>query len=247
MTNKRLITLATAAVVLGAAAYLATSNNSAGRSPRLNGELVLPDLDVSAVQSVSFGEALKLAAGENGWTVSTYHNYPVDRAKLADALMKLSELKVGQVIRGKTLDGASELVLRTADGGEIAKLVLGEKHAKWGHGRYATFRGETVLVNETLDSFEGNGKSFVDTKIVEKPYIAFNDIVEGLGEEELGFATGVVAKVTILGDTNRTVTVGNQVKGGSERYLKLDQGDWVYTVPSYSVDSLLPKPPPHGE
>ena len=53
--------------------------------------------------------------------------------------------------------------------------------------------------------------------------------------------------MTIGGDTNRTVTVGNKVKDGSDRYLKLDQGDWVYKVSSYSVDSLLPKPPPTKE
>lgn len=243
MTNRNLLTLTAVAVVLGLGAYVANTRSTPNRVPRLNGQVVLPELDVSAVTSIAFGDTLKLAAGENGWTVPTYHNYPADRAKLAEALLKLADLKVGQVIRGKSLDGAKELVLSGADGRELAKLALGEKHAKWGHGRYAGFKGETVLVSETLDAFEGDGKSFVDTKIVESPYITFNDIVEGLSAEELGFTTGVVAKVTIGGDTNRTVTVGGVVKGGSDRYLKLDRGEWVYTVPSYAVESLLPKPP----
>ena len=247
MTNKNLITLAATAVVLGAAAYLATSTTSTKRSPRLNGETILPGLDVSAVASVEFGDKLKLASGADGWTAATYHNYPVDRSKVVDALLKLTELKVGQVVRGKTVEGATNLVLRDAEGKELAALPLGERHAKWGHGRYATVKGETVLVSDTLDAFDGDGKSFVETKIVDTPYISFNDVVEGLSEEELGFATGVVAKVTIGGDTNRTITVGNKVKDGSDRYLKLDQGDWIYKVSSYSVDSLLPKPPPAEE
>ena len=67
MTNKNLIALAATAVVLGAAAYLATSTTSTKRSPRLNGTAVLPDLDVSAVAAVEFGDKLKLASGADGW------------------------------------------------------------------------------------------------------------------------------------------------------------------------------------
>ena len=243
MSNKNLILMTVAAVVLGGAAYLLNGSSKAG-SPKLNGQLILPGLKVDEVASVTFGDKFKVASGADAWTVETYHGYPVDRSKLSDALIKLTELKVGQVARGKTIDKPTDLILRDAAGKELAKLPLGEKHAKWGHGRYAAFKGETVLVSDTLDAFDGEGKSFVETKIVDTPYISFSDIVENISEAELGFATGVVAKVTIGGDTNRTVTVGNKVKDGSDRYLKLDQGKWIYKVPSYSVDSLLPKPPP---
>ena len=109
---------------------------------------------------------------------------------------------------------------------------------------YATFEGETVLVSDSLDAFGTDGKSWVETKIVDTPWISFNDIAEGVSEADLGFATGVVAKVTIAGDTNRVATIGNKVKDGNDRYLKLDNSDWVYIVPEYSVDKLLPKPPP---
>ena len=246
MTTKSLATLGAVAVVLGGAAYFLNVGSKAS-SPKLNGQKILPKLEVGEVASVTFGDKLKVASGADGWTVETYHGYPVDRSKLSDALLKLAELKVGQVARGKTLDKTTDLVLRDAGGKEIVKLPLGEKHAKWGHGRYASFKGETVLVSDTLDAFDGNGKALVDTKIVDTPYISFSDVVENVPEAELGFATGVVAKVTIAGDTNRTVTVGNKVKDGSDRYLKLDQGKWIFKVPSYSVDSLLPKPPPPEE
>ena len=176
--------------------------------------------------------------------METFHGYPADHAKLTENLLKLSELKVGQVARGKKLESPDTLVLRDAAGKELASLPLGERHAKWGHGRYATFAGETVLVSDTLDAFADNGKVWVDTKIVDKPWISFNDIAEGVAEDELGFATGVVAKVTIAGDTNRVATIGNKVKDGSDRYFKLDNSEWVYIVPEYSVDKLLPKPPP---
>ena len=246
MTTKQLAILLGAAAVLGGAAlWLSSGSKPAGA--KLNGKAIFPKLDISQVARVELGDKLKLASGEKGWTVETYHNYPADHAKLTENLLKLTELKVGQVSRGKKIENADVLTLRDASGKEVASLPLGEKHAKWGHGRYATFEGETVLVSDSLDAFGTDGKSWVETKIVDTPWISFNDIAEGVSEEDLGFATGVVAKVTIAGDTNRVATIGNKVKDGNDRYLKLDNSDWVYIVSGYSVDSLLPKPPKEEE
>ena len=258
MTTKQLAILLGAAAVLGGAA-LCLSSGSKPSGAKLNGKAIFPKLDISQVARVELGDKLKLASGEKGWTVETYHNYPADHAKLTENLLKLTELKVGQVSRGKKIENADVLTLisrgkkienadvltlKDASGKEVASLPLGEKHAKWGHGRYATFEGETVLVSDSLDAFGTDGKSWVETKIVDTPWISFNDIAEGVSEADLGFATGVVAKVTIAGDTNRVATIGNKVKDGNDRYFKLDNSEWVYIVPEYSVDKLLPKPPP---
>ena len=246
MTTKQLAILLGAAAVLGGAA-LCLSSGSKPSGAKLNGKAIFPKLDISQVARVELGDKLKLASGEKGWTVETYHNYPADHAKLTENLLKLTELKVGQVSRGKKIENADVLTLKDASGKEVASIPLGEKHAKWGHGRYATFEGETVLVSDSLDAFGTDGKSWVETKIVDTPWISFNDIVEGVSEEDLGFATGVVAKVTIAGDTNRVATIGNKVTDGNDRYLKLDNSDWVYIVSGYSVDSRRPKPPKEEE
>ena len=243
MNAKQLAVLAGAAAVLAGAA-ICLSSGSRPTGSKLNGKVIFPGLAISEVARIELGDKLKISGGDGGWTVETFHNYPADHAKLSETLLKLSELKVGQVARGKKLDSPDVLSLKDSSGKEIASLPLGEKHAKWGHGRYASFQGETVLVSDSLDAFAEGGKAWVETKIVDTPWISFNDIAEGVSEEELGFATGVVAKVTIAGDTNRVATIGATVKGGSDRYLKLDNSNWVYVVPSYSVDSLLPKPPP---
>ena len=243
MNTKSLVILGGVAAALVVAA-VCVSSGAKGTGAKLNGKAIFPKLQISEVARVELGDKLKLVGGDGGWKVETYHNYPADRAKLAENLLKLSELKVGQVARGKKLEKPDTLVLKDASGKEVASLPLGEKHAKWGHGRYATFAGETVLVSDSLDAFGKDGKAWVETKIVDTPWISFNDIAEGVSEADLGFKTGVVAKVTIAGDTNRVATIGNFVKGGSDRYLKLDKSDWVYIVPGYSVDSLLPKPPP---
>ena len=247
MTTKNLVTLVGVAVVLGGAAVF-LGRGSKGSAPRLNGKVVFPDLSVSEIASVEFGDKLKIASGKDGWTVATYHNYPASREKITQNLLKLTELKVGQVARGKKLEKPTDLVVRGADGKELAKLPLGPKHAKWGHGRYAAFAGESVLLSDSLDAFDGNGKDWIETKIVDEPWISFNDLAdEKLTEAELGFKTGVVAKVTIAGDTNRVIRIGGIVKGGSDRYMKVDGSKWVYIVSSYSVDKFLPKPPPKEE
>lgn len=243
MANKKIIVWGGVAVLLGSAAVMVGGGRKTS-VPKLNGEPLLPGLDRDAITSVEVGDTLKLVSDTNGWTVVSYHGYPADAIKLTKAISKLAGLTVGQVVRGKTLEKPDNLVLRDSAGRELARLALGERHAKWDRGRYVSFKGETVLVSDALEDFDGDGKSFVDTKIVDTPYVSFNDIVEGLPADELGFATGVVAKVTIAGDTNRTVTVGNKTKDGTNRYLKLDRDNWVFTVPAYSVESLLPKPPP---
>lgn len=168
MSNKGLVGLALAAVVLGGAAYF-LNNGSRASAPRLNGRLLFPGLDLSAVARVEIGDRLTLAAGEGGWTVESLHGYPADRAKIVQNLLKLGELKVGQVVRGKKIGSPLQVALKDASGRALATLPLGERHAKWGHGRYASFAGETVLVADALDAFDGEIGSWCDTSVGGQP------------------------------------------------------------------------------
>ena len=247
MNNKNLIILGCVALALGGAAYL-TNGHGKAKTPALNGKKVVAAFDVADVASVAIGDKVRLVAGDAGWTIPSLQDYPADRAKIAANLLKLQDLTVGQVARGRELGAKTEVAVKDAAGKTLASLTLGDRHEKWGHGRYAAFNGTTVLVADTLDAFGDDPKAWCDTKIVDTPYVNFKELADpALSEEELGFATGVVAKVTIAGDTNRVATVGNVVKGGSDRYLKLDGVKWTFVVPSYSVDSLLPKPEPKEE
>ena len=245
MNSKNIVILSlVAAGLAGAAYFLGGSSRPSGA--RLNGKAILPDLDVSKIARVDCGK-LALAAKDSGWVVESYQDYPADRSRLAENLLALTELKVGQTARGRKLAETTLLQLKDADGKELAALTLGEKHPKWGHGRYLGFEGETVLVTDTLDAFDGDPRSWIDTKIVDEPRISFSALADAaLTEEELGFSTGAVVRVTIAGDTNRVATVGNAVNGGSDRYLRLDGVNWTFVVPSYAVNALLPKsaPPP---
>ena len=152
MNNKNLIILGVAAVVLGGAAFF-LSRGTATRAPALNGQRLVPPFDVEKVAKIEIGSALALVAGAEGWIVPAATNAPADRAKITENLLKLLDLKVGQVVRGKTIENPLAVKVFDANGGELAALTLGERHPKYGFGRYAAFKGETVLVADTLDAF----------------------------------------------------------------------------------------------
>lgn len=243
MKSKNLVILIVIAAGLAGAAYF-LGGKSKPTGAKLIGKAILPNLDVSKIARIECGK-LALAAKDSGWVVESCQDYPADRAKLAENLMALTELKVGQTARGRELGETTLLQLKDADGKEIAAVKLGEKHPKWGHGRYLGFEGETVLITETLDAFDGDPNRWIDTKIVDNPRISFTKLADAATPEaDFGFATGVVVKVEIAGDTNRVMTVGNSVKGGSGRFVKLDDVKWVFEVPDYSVEKFLPKAEP---
>lgn len=248
MTTKKLGLLMGCAALLGGLAW-GLGRGTRPATPELNGKKVLPDFRVADVARIEIGDvggagSLVIASGEGGWVLPTLQDYPADRAKIAENLLALGELKVGQVARGRTLQERTPVVLRDAAGSEVAKLMLGERHPRWGMGRYAEFQGQTVLFGEMLDAFDADPLRWCEPTIVESPRIRFSSIAEaGIADDVTGLSTGVTHTVTIAGDTNRVATIGNVLPGGTSRYLKLD-GDaakWVFVVPSYAVESLLPK------
>ncbi len=304
MNTKSLMALLGVAVVLGGAAYF-LQRGSRPAAAKLNGKAILPGLSVADVARIEVGDKLALAASADGWKVESLHGYPADREKIAENLMKLADLKVGQVARGRKLGAETKVSLKDAAGKELAALTLGDKHTKkatgqaamygggYPDGRYVGFAGETVLVKDTLDAFDGETRQWCDTRIAAIPsadvqavkyahggavvelakgtngvwtlkgltdkeeldtsktysldsalsYLDFNAVADPkLTEAELGFATGFVYTVTVKDGSNtvnRVATVGNKVKDGSDRYFKLDDGKWIYTISSYSAENMM--------
>ena len=241
MNKKNLAILVAVAVVLAAAArFLGGSSRSS--APKLGGRKILPDVSLADVSRVEAG-SVALAATDAGWVVESMQGYPADRAKIVENLRRLLDIKVGQVARGRALSQKTEVSLKDAEGRVLASVVLGDKHPKWGFGRYVEFEGETVLVADALDAFDGDPKRWCETKIADTPWISFSSLAaQDTPDDATGFSTGVVAHVTIAGDTNRVSTVGNPLPDGSGRYFRLEGQPWIFVVPSYSVERLLPKP-----
>ena len=246
MSKKNLVVLVAAAVVLAAAAHF-LGGASRPSAPKLGGRKILPGVSLADVSRVEAG-AVALAATDAGWVVESMQGYPADRSKILENLRRLLDIKVGQVARGRALAEKTEVSLKDSEGRVLASVVLGEKHPKWGFGRYVEFEGETVLVSDALDAYDGDPKRWCDTKIVDTPWISFTSLADpGTADDATGFSTGVVATVTIAGDTNRLATVGNPLPDGSGRYLHLEGEPWIFVVPSYSAERLLPKPEPAPE
>ena len=304
MNTKSLISLAAVAVVLGGAAYYLQSGNKPAAA-KLNGKAILSDLSVADVAKVELGQKLTLVSSADGWKVASLYGYPADREKIAENLMKLTDLKVGQVAHGRKLGVETAVVLKDASGKELASLKLGDKHSRkasgqaamyggsYPDGRYVAFAGETVLVKDTLDAFDGDVKQWCNTRIASVPsadvksvkyahgdelvelekgtnstwvlkglgpkeeldtsktysldsalsYLDFNSVANPkLTEAELGFKTGYVYTVTVKEGSNtvqHVATVGNRVKDGSDRYFKLDDGKWIFTISTYSAESMM--------
>jgi hypothetical protein len=183
MTNKKLLMLASAAVALGVTAYV-TSSGRKVKTPALNGRSVVEAFNAADVAKVEISgkDKLTLVAGDKGWTVASCHGYPADVAKIRENILKLTDLKVGQVARGRKIASPVKVALYGADGGNLASLELGDQRmsrprgqaAQFGgggypDGRYVKYGEHVVLVKDALDAFDGDFRKWVDTRICEVP------------------------------------------------------------------------------
>ena len=175
--KKLVILVVVAGSLIGAALWLKDGNSK--KTTNLVGKKILPEFEIANVSRVEIAGAksLNLTSDETGWTVDALYGYPANGKKILDELLKLKELKAGQPAAGISNATPTTVVLKDADGKELAKLVMGEQHrsaprgemAQFGggypDGRYVTFDGTTVIVNDALDAFDGDPKKWVDTKV----------------------------------------------------------------------------------
>jgi len=226
MNNKSMIGLAVAAVALGGAAYF-LNGNSKPATPQLNGKQILPNLSVADVARIEIGGKTTLAAGEDGWKVESLYGYPADREKIAENLLKLADLKVGQVARGRKLGAETAVTLKDAAGKTLADVKLGDAHngkargqmAMYGggsypDGRYVAFGGETVLVMDTLDAFDGDAKKWCNTRIASVPSADVKSVAFKSGDATSMFVKGTNGVWTLDGlgpkeelDTSKTYSL----------------------------------------
>ncbi len=187
MTSQKLISLTAIAALLAGLAYLSNASKKV-KTPSLVGKPVLSSLDLSDVQKIeiglSGGKKLIVESSDAGWGIKSLFGYPSDITKIRENLLKLKDLKVGQVAAGKKLDAPSLVDLQNAAGKSLATLRLGGQHMRQPTGEMAQFGGgsapdgryvsaagaDTVfLVKETLEAFDGDPKSWADTQIASVP------------------------------------------------------------------------------
>ncbi len=100
MKAKHLIILVLLAAVLGGWAYFGAWKKTQNVSP-LVGAKVLPDLPVNSVGKIVItapGSTVVVAKVNDAWIVPSRFNYPAKFDKIADVLLELSDMSVGQVV-----------------------------------------------------------------------------------------------------------------------------------------------------
>src|ERR1035437_6052813 len=101
--KNRLLVLVTAALVLGAGAWLVTYRSTARARATVVGTKVLPALPLDQVARIVIrapgGTNTTLVRLNEQWVVAERANYPADFAKLREVVQKLTDLKVRQVVR----------------------------------------------------------------------------------------------------------------------------------------------------
>lgn len=190
MNQKQLITLILVLAVLGLAGGILLKQKSAtwGGADSGVGDKVLASLPVGeelAVVRMSKGSnTLTLAKKEGVWTVEQRAGYPADYSKLSRAVLKLRDLKAGQVdpvdeaqrarleLVSGSGEGAATLVeFRDAQDKALSSLLLGKLQMSKG-GQPSPYGGEptdmpvgrwllnpdkpdqAIRVSETLSEFE---------------------------------------------------------------------------------------------
>ena len=227
MTSGKFVLLAGVAVALCGAAVWVKGKRTV-RTPDLVGRKVLPAFSVSDVARVEVDGAKKvaLAASDKGWTVDALFGYPADAKKITDEILKLKDLKAGPSASEITNAATTKIVLKDAAGKELAALAMGDTHkakakgqmAMFGgggypDGRYVTLEGTTVLVNDSLDAFDGDPLKWVDRSICKVPSADVTSVVFKKGAETVKLARkdgkwdleGLGAKEEI--DTSKTYSL----------------------------------------
>jgi len=198
MTTKNLVGLAVAAAVLGGAAYVCGSGRKI-KAASVNGKPVVEAFDVADVACLEIGgsKKLTLTATDKGWTVETLFGYPADVTKIRENLMKLVDLKVGQVAPGIKITAPVSVQVKDAKGKALATATLGEAHrskpkgeaAMYGggypDGRYVKFGEKVVLVKDALDAYDGDFKKWIDARICAVPSAEVKAVSFAKGKEKV--------------------------------------------------------------
>jgi hypothetical protein len=231
MKAKNLVVLLVVAVALGAVAIW--TQRSDEEPSDMIGELVLGGLplnDIAAITITNPEGSARLARAADVWVSETDHNYPADFERIKAAVVKVSELTVGQVVEAEggdkaamkmvspvdSPDGGTLVEMLDASGNVMATLLVGEARKRSGdspQGRFGGYPdgqfvspdgGDTIyLVKDNLYEFS-RATDWLDKEILS---VAGTDVatvrIDGPGRDPLGLAIadgGTDLAVAALGE-----------------------------------------------
>ncbi|MEI8241987.1 MAG: DUF4340 domain-containing protein [bacterium] len=180
MKRNQLLILVVIAAVLVALAFLSTRQQRAA-PPSAVGKPLLHKLAIESVARVEIarsGAPVTIVRGDAGWAVTNLFGYPADVSKLQTALLKLAELKIGEVARGVNIDTNATLVdLQGASGKPLTTLRLGARPAadrpgsRPPQGRLVAVAGneQVYRVKDGLEEFDGDPRDWVSSQLLSIP------------------------------------------------------------------------------
>src|SRR3989339_640879 len=178
MKGKNLLVLIVLAVVLVIVA-VNTSDNGSKSKPNVIGNNVFPDLvadDVEKIVITSTEGTTTVARVNDIWSVPDRFNYPADFNKLKDYLLKVSDMKIGQVMKldekqkasmKLTPTSATKLEFVGKNNSTIVSLLIGEARMRKPAGDMAEFGGYPDGQYGSPD--EGKNVYLVSTALSELP------------------------------------------------------------------------------
>jgi len=179
------IWMVVAAVTVLAGWGLARYRERTGRpDARVGAPLIAFDINEVAALRVSAGaHTLNVARRDGQWVIETLYGYPADRGRIAERLLELSELKIGQVAPGGEteleefgLDDTNATVVEflAADGRRLARLALGKARlsASGGFGGFPDGQyvrvddGPVVVLSRQLYGFSPEPRDWVRSELL---------------------------------------------------------------------------------
>jgi len=235
--------LAVLAVVSGLA-YRTSHRRSAGTAPSsMVGKSLLPDLPVNDVEKLVFRDSsgvTTISRTEQGWVAPDRFSYPIKFDKVRDFLRKLSDLKIGQVVRADKKDMANmglvqpngpstnstagTGILVTLEGGNgkpLASLLMGNMLKT--SGRYVAAGNITCIVAETLSDAPAKPTDWMDDELFNIDSYNISDIrVEGPDRDPVALkcAEGGSLQAEGLAPDQETDTSKVSTLSGAFSYLR---------------------------
>ncbi|MFA7256087.1 MAG: DUF4340 domain-containing protein [Kiritimatiellales bacterium] len=139
MDMKKLIGMAVVLVLLAGAAIWQRKGQEIRHSlPASADATLLQGVDLNTLTGLEVAQSsnhVALAKKNGQWTVESLYGYPADFNRLADALLKLADVKPGNPVRAGNVaasefgldDNAKTITLKTGDGKSVATVTIGAR------------------------------------------------------------------------------------------------------------------------
>ena len=187
MSSKKLLILTVLLVILVAVAYMSGHRSSIhyGDSPR-PGDTVIPEFDINTIRAIRIAnpEATNRLVRKNDvWVVSSLFDYPADFSRIRSELTELTDLKIGQVMKGETSltdefglgTDATSVYLENESEETLAMVRIGSSRTGgsqpgggYPRGQYITTDDEYVfLISSSLSGFSSTSSDWIEKQLTQ--------------------------------------------------------------------------------